>query len=292
MKLIIVPVDFSAGSENAAKFAIEFAKKTGAKIVLMHAFESAMLYSKIPLTTMQLDYSFLYNGAAKKLDAFRKKIEKKAGKVEIELNLQQGLPSARVSELALELKADMIVLGSTGKGNIERMMFGSNTIRTIRNAPCMVFVVPPKAAFRDFKRIAYATDFSKDNLEHANDVLPLANLFKSELLFLNVNEDGDLKPKQIKALEDRIHKIVKYKDVKGFLSTDFNTARGVKNSAKNQKVDCIAVYTRHQSLLSRIFGTSIAADLSLLTDIPLLVVHEDDYKDFVKEPASKKRVKA
>jgi len=291
MRTIVVPVDFSPNSDSACNYAIEIAKRTGAKIILMYAFESALLYSKIPLTTMQLDYSFLFNGAAKKLQTFRKKIERHAKGVEIELSVQQGLPSSRVTELAMEKKADLIVIGSTGKGKVERIMFGSNAIRTIKHAPCMVLVVPPKATFNGFRKIAYATDLTKDNLAHANKLLPLANLFKSELVFLNISEDADLKSKQLKAVEEKIHKTVNYKIVSGIISVDFDTVRGVNFSAKSQKVDCIAVYTRHHDLVNRIFGTSIASSLSLHIEMPLLVLHEDDYVAFAMEPEQEKKSK-
>lgn len=291
MKTIIVPVDFSDNSESACKYAIGFAKKLNARIILMHAFESAILYSKIPLTTMQLDFSYMYNSAVRKMKTFRKKMSKYSGSVPMELSIQQGLPSARISELALETKADFIIIGSTGKGRVERIMFGSNALRTIKNAPCMVIVVPPKATFKGMQKIAYATDLTKDNLKHANRLLPLADLFKSEIIFLNISEDGDLEPKKLKAVKSQISKIVKYESVSGFITTDFDIVRGVNYSAKNHDVDCIAIYTRQKSLSKRIFGTSMASKLSLNIEMPMLIIHEEDFSTLEIAPVEKKRSK-
>jgi len=44
MKTILVPIDLSPNSAAACKYAIELTKETDAKLILMHAFESTVLY--------------------------------------------------------------------------------------------------------------------------------------------------------------------------------------------------------------------------------------------------------
>jgi nucleotide-binding universal stress UspA family protein len=241
---------------------------------------------------MQLDYSYLYNGAVKKLHAFLKKLSKSAAGVEIELSVQQGLPSARIDEIALDKKADLIIMGTTGRGRVERMMFGSNALRVIRKAPCMVLLIPPKAKFNGFKKIAYATDLTADNLAHARQLLPFATLFDSEIIFLNVGEDADYNESDLKKIRNNINKTIRYKNKSGYVTADFDLVRGVNFSAKNHKVDCIAVYTRQKTLFGRLFGTSMAADLSLHATLPLLVIHEEDavLPAFVKSEKKKSAV--
>jgi nucleotide-binding universal stress UspA family protein len=39
LKTILVPVDFSPTSENAAQYALQLCKQAGAKIILIHAYE-------------------------------------------------------------------------------------------------------------------------------------------------------------------------------------------------------------------------------------------------------------
>lgn len=291
MKILLVPVDFSTNSDKACRYAMAMAKELKAKVILMHSFESAVLYSKIPLTTMQLDYSYLYNNAVRKLQAYHRKIEKLAGKIEIELSIQQGLPSARIVEMALEKKAYMVVMGTTGKGKAERVMFGSNVIRTILHAPCMVLAVPYKAVFSGFSKIAYATDLTNDNLNHAKLLLPLAEKFKSELMFLNVNEEAEFHEEQVKDIKSKIKKIISYRRISGYVTTDFDVERGISFSAKKHKVDCLAIFTRHRNFLNQLFGTSLARILCLHTTIPMLVIHENDYDpaliESVKQPLVK-----
>jgi nucleotide-binding universal stress UspA family protein len=280
MKTILVPVDYSSNSDKACSYAIALAKDLKAKIILMHAFESTVLFSKLPLMTVQMDYAYLYNNAANKLKTYYKKIRKSAGKVEIELNIQPGLPSARITELAIDKKADLIIMGTTGKGAVVRAMMGSNTTRTIRTAPCMILAIPPKATYHAFKKIVYATDLSNDNLKHAQSILPLAKEFGSEISFLNVgSSDHTVSENELKTIKEKIKSVVHYSKISAHVASDDNITSGIDNFLKYNKADCLAVYTHYRSLLSNMFNKSIAKSLAIHTTIPLLIIHEHDFEE-------------
>ncbi len=281
MKTIIVPIDFSTNSDKACKYAISLARDVNAKIILMHAFESTVLYSKMPLLTVQMDYSYLFNNALHKLKTFYKRISPLAGKIEIELNIQVGLPSARIIELALEKKADLIIMGTTGKGFVDRIMIGSNTSRIIGNAPCMVLVIPPKAIYKGLKKIVYATDMSKDNLKHAQKILTIGKKFNSELVFLNIDENNqDANNNDLKKFKAKIKNVIHYSKMSGFIANDTDVTRGIDYFLKYFKADCLAIYTHHQNIFSRLFNKSITKSLSVHANIPMLVIHESDFEEF------------
>ena len=50
----------------------------------------------------------------------------------------QGKPSAEIVRVAREEVVDMIVLGTHGKGVLDKALFGSTTERVVRRAPCPV----------------------------------------------------------------------------------------------------------------------------------------------------------
>ena len=59
----------------------------------------------------------------------------------IEQRLVEGDPAIRVVELAEELAADVVVVGSHGKGLAKRLLLGSTSEQIVREAPCPVLVV-------------------------------------------------------------------------------------------------------------------------------------------------------
>jgi nucleotide-binding universal stress UspA family protein len=226
-----------------------------------------------------MDFAMIHDAAARRLKDFYKSIKPKAGKVNIELMLGQGLPSSRVYDIALERKADLIVMGATGKGLAGRAVLGSNASRIIRNSPCLVLVVPPKAKFNGLKKIVYSTDLTNDSIMHTRAIMPLVKLFNSELIFLHVNslfERPELSS-DVKSLSRKIKDLVRYEKTSGYISNDENVNEGINNFLKKHKADCLAMFTHHRNVLGNLFHKSITKKMSYHTDLPLLVIHEKDF---------------
>lgn len=284
MKTILVPTDFSKNADNACKFAIEIAKETQAKIILMHAYETPVLYTEVPMT-MQMDIMMFEKSASVELKKYYKKISELAPDVKIELILQQGLASERMKEIALEKKADLIVVGTTGKGKLEKILLGSNTTRIIRKAPCLVLAIPPKAKYVGLKKIVYATDLLNDNLNHAKTLIPFAKTFNSEILFLNVNTHllSDNEEDNLKTITKKIKSHVRYPKTSGYICDDVNVADGINFFLKKHKADCLAMYTHHKGIMGNIFKHSITQEVAVHTSTPLLVIHEHDFAGGTQE---------
>lgn len=281
MKTILIPTDFSKNADNACKYAIEIAKATKAKIILMHTFETPVLYSDIPLMTVQMDYAYMHNAAVKELKKYNEKISKLTTGLKIDLIVQQGLASSRIREIALEKKADMIVMGATGKGALERMMMGSNTSRLIRKAPCLLLAIPPKAKYNGFKKIVYSTDLLNENLDHIKSIIPFAKTFNSEILFLNINTHlltGD-EEDDLKKISKKIKEHVQYSKTSGYICNDVDVANGINFFLKKHKADCLVMYTHHRGIIENVFKPSITKKVAIHTSIPLLVTHEKDFMD-------------
>jgi len=274
MKTILCPTDFTKGSENAVRYAIELAKIYKSKIILMHAYETPVIYTDVSVSTVQLDFDMLREAAVKQLKKFHAKILESEKQVPFELLLQQGLPSARVNEIATEKKVDLIVMANTSSTQVQRFFIGSNASRVIKDAPCKVMLIPSKAKFKGLKKIVFSTDLSDENLIASNEVVLMAKTFKSEIIFLNVDnknlihDDADLS-----RVTHRIRQFVTYPKMKGFVCTDLNIADGITYFLKNEKADCLAMVTHHRKFLQAMANPSITKRVSYRTDVPLLIIH-------------------
>jgi nucleotide-binding universal stress UspA family protein len=56
------------------------------------------------------------------------------------------MPSEEIAQLASDLEADLVVVGTHGRRGFSRFLLGSVAEATVRLAPCPVLVVRPKAA--------------------------------------------------------------------------------------------------------------------------------------------------
>ena len=277
MKTILCPTDFSKSSENAVKYAVEIARLFKSRIILMHAYETPVIYTDVTVSSVQVDFEMLRESALKQLKKFYARLLESVKDVQFELVLQQGLPSARTVEIAIEKKADMVIMASTASNQVQRFLIGSNASRVIRDAPCKVMIIPPKAKFGGMKKIVYSTDLSEENLLAANQISDFAHMFRSEIIFLNVDNRNLIHDEaDLARMTHRIKQYVHYPKMKGFVCTDLNIADGITFFLKSEKADCLAMATHHRKFLQAIANPSVTKRVSYKTDIPLLITHVED----------------
>lgn len=142
LKRILVPVDFSTHSEEALAYAKAIAVHAGATLDLLHV---------VPVNsypTMNDTGAFAMYAAhtdeieVKALEHLKKLFERVPGSAgDVEYHILHGTGAHEIVEAAQEMKSDLIVIGTHGLTGIERFMLGSVTARTVRRAPCPVFIV-------------------------------------------------------------------------------------------------------------------------------------------------------
>jgi nucleotide-binding universal stress UspA family protein len=141
IKTILVPCDFSDYAEHAFQWALGFAEKWGAKIVVVHA---APLFSRMayPESVYLVDLAKMEDeliaDAEKRLQEFVAK--KETGTVSVETQAVLGDPFWEICQAAEREHADLIVMGSHGRTGLAHVLLGSVAERVVRHAPCPVLV--------------------------------------------------------------------------------------------------------------------------------------------------------
>ena len=151
MKLqkLLVPVDFSRGSEMAFKYATFLAKKFSASIHWIHVVDKRYVEKIAELNGEPEDEvsEKLCSLADRKLDSFLTHNNSDgliAGK-----KISVGTPFQAIALRAQKIDADMIVMGGQGRagdGEIDEIFFGSAAERVVRLLPCPVLCVPQELA--------------------------------------------------------------------------------------------------------------------------------------------------
>ena len=139
MKLqkILVPVDGSKHSRRAAAYAAELAKITDGEVMLIHCHKSFPVVLGEPY--FQNAINKIMKQAEELLEPFRK-ILQDAG-VDYSEKILEGPAAKAICEAAEIEKADMIVMGSRGRNDLEGLLLGSCTHRVLKTAPCPVLVI-------------------------------------------------------------------------------------------------------------------------------------------------------
>jgi nucleotide-binding universal stress UspA family protein len=145
IKNVLVATDFSPVSETALVYGRALARTFGAALHVLHVVEnvvSRLAYADASMGGMappelQAD---IERAAAKDLDAWVGDDDRR--ELRATTVLRVGNSTAKeIIDYATEAAIDVIVIGATGRGAIDRMLMGSVADKVIRRAPCPVLAV-------------------------------------------------------------------------------------------------------------------------------------------------------
>lgn len=140
---ILVATDFSENSQQAVDTAIEVAKSFGAKLHLVHAFQTPVpIVSPYEVVIPDGFLEQARDAAGNNLRAIVEKIA--ATGVEVTSHLTEVPAAPALARLAEELDIDLIIMGTRGNTGLKHIVLGSVAERTIRLAPCSVLTVKLK----------------------------------------------------------------------------------------------------------------------------------------------------
>lgn len=140
-KNILLPTDFSKGSEEAFEHAKDIAKSMGAKIHLLHVIQPVVYPTGIELAHESLINleGELEKVGYQNLNKVSKRL-KDLG-IESESTILMGKPSEQIMEYAKKFNIDLVVIATHGSSGLEHFLFGSTTEKVIRKVKCPVLVV-------------------------------------------------------------------------------------------------------------------------------------------------------
>lgn len=138
---ILVPTDFSAGSERAWAIARQLAERLGAELILFHVVVEAPLFSEGPFTMEHARSVFSKAREWANTTLGEWTAAATASGLRARSIVGTGAPTKEIIATAGLEHADLIVMGTQGRGGLDRALLGSVAERVIRLAPCPVLVV-------------------------------------------------------------------------------------------------------------------------------------------------------
>ncbi|MDI3292030.1 universal stress protein [Polyangium sp. 15x6] len=137
---IVVPIDFEETSAYALERALELAEKLGAEVTVVHVY-SLIVYtfpdgSYLPASELA---EVVRQGAQRKLDAVLEAHRSRG--VELDGVLREGRSADEICKTAAEISADLIVMGTHGRGVIGRALLGSVATAVVRHAKIPVMTL-------------------------------------------------------------------------------------------------------------------------------------------------------
>ncbi|MUW14757.1 universal stress protein [Halorubrum sp. CBA1125] len=136
---ILVPTDGSEEGERAVSHALDLAAVHGAGIHALYVVDTAS-YAGMPMESTWEGVGDLLRGDAEEAVKQVEALAEGTG-VDVETAVVEGTPSREILRYAEDNDCDLVVMGTHGRGGIDRLLLGSVAEKVVRGSTVPVLTV-------------------------------------------------------------------------------------------------------------------------------------------------------
>jgi nucleotide-binding universal stress UspA family protein len=137
---VLVAADESEQAGWAIDIGAQLARATGAKLAIVHVYAAPAYSAVTTVPLMEIEVS-ARTAAQITLQALCNNLP---GGISCDALLQEGRPAERILETARDWRADLVVLGTRGRGRLGAFLLGSTAEAVMRRATCPVLTIAHK----------------------------------------------------------------------------------------------------------------------------------------------------
>lgn len=261
-KLILVPTDFTPVADNALEHAISVAKTVTGEIALVHIVPKKSHVEEAKL----------------KLKMLLERLGNDSQEVKINTVVRVGTIFEDIGDLAEELGAELIVMGTHGMRGMQ-FITGSRALKVITSSTTP-FVVVQESKIKEsgYDDIVVPLDLSKETKQKLNLVAKMAKYFKSRVHLITPKETDEFLKNQLDRnlnyaksyfTEQNIQLTTKVADSKSGSFDD-----GIIAHAKSIDADLVCIMNLAANSLVGMLGNSYVQNiLTNEAQIPVLIVN-------------------
>jgi len=276
MKKILVPIDFSANSKKAIRFAIQFASQTNSEIIFFY------VVSIMPPTTegaWDFPYypQFQEDEVKRSQNYMEKLIKKVAGRQAFSgisykcISQLSTNINTEINTFAEEHKVDFICIGATGTGVLGKL-FGTVASYLMVHSKLPVIVVPKNYRLKPLADICLSTDMEDPEAE-IKKVLKLADSLSAMVSVVHFDYEIDLTENMAKFTQ--ITRKFESDTVR-FRYRKLNALHPLNDHLRKfivqNKPSLLVLFTKqNRNWFDRLIVRSNSVDMSFSAKVPLLV---------------------
>ena len=257
---IIIPLDFSQTSFNAAHYAANMYKgRTDVNLILYHYYNHGedTDMAKHYLTSLQEELSRFESQVETHLESGEKFIDSLAA-------------------YAHAKRAYMVVMGLTGRTPMSQRFSGSNTLLMSEKEVCPVLIIPENVSFNGFQNALITSELKY--VEETPCLLTVKRVleyFKPALHILNVDPKHYLElTEKYKEEKDKMEALLKEFDPAFYFMDLYDFHESVETFAADYNIDLIIIAPKYHDFFGKLFKTLHTKKLIYHTKVPVLAVHE------------------
>jgi len=269
---ILVPTDFSDCANNATEAAASIAKRTGAKLYIMHIINMPTYESNTTIETVHNvpEALFIMKHVRKKFAALMS-LPMFEG-IDLEEIIEFNTVYEAISEHASKVSADLIIMGTHGASGREEFLVGSNTERVIRTAEVPVLTIKNRHQNFDVKDIVFASNFFEESYGIFENIKSFARAFNARIHLLKVVTPSHFETTRysIKLMESFVKATNLDVDHSINIYNDSKIENGIHHFTEEISADMIAMETHGRTGIQHMLWGSITESVANHSKIPIL----------------------
>lgn len=270
MTKIIVLTDFSTASQNASRYALSLAKEFDAVVTLLNVTPPSVIVHDSMFASVMITQAEILQQNQDQMDQEIGPLSK-LNNQKIDTVVAEGFIFDIVSDIVLREKTDLVVIGMKGKGK-SNSVFGSTTTSLIRKSDFPILVIPENATYHAIERITYASDFdSSIEMDRFETMVKIAEKFSAPISILHVEKDDNFTAEKalgkIKTNSNFSRVIHEFHSIH-----EKDVVVGINKFMEGNPCSLLAMVAHKHTLFERVFGKVHTKDMSLQTNVPLLVL--------------------
>lgn len=281
---ILVPTDFSKGSEYACQYALRLAQKINAEIKLLHVYEYPITEMGIKESATYLNYMHLAlketEEKAKqgvvdfthKMKAFMSS-EKLEG-VKIHSATAMGNIVGSIRGISKAYKPDLIVLGTIGESDNSKIILAGMANAIINGLDIPLYAIPGPSFAEDFEKlnILYATDFNEKDNKYLDHLLEIVEPLQKQITCVHIDTaHNPAKKERMFELNLELKKEYPEHDLQCRLIDDEDIYHGLKVFVVNNKVNLLSFTVHKRGLFEKLFKPNLFKKILQESNLPILL---------------------
>ena len=280
MKTLLLPVDFTATSENAVNFAIEWCRKYEyERIILLKTFYDSMFEGLIVSAEYsnvnQDDINRQREDDTEQLQILCKSVAQRLDGVKVVTAVSEYPLLRGIFEVIRNENPDLIIVGSDNQSYSSASIVASNVISIAKASPVRVLVVPADYTYKPVQQalLPYNFNMLKD-LDRVNSLRTSSHWHDLKLSILNIDTSQRIikVPEKFNDAEDKFDRLVKNFEHEIYYTKERNVVDGIASFIKEHEVQLIIALPGKHSFLYTLTHASISEAIYRNARYPVLIL--------------------
>ncbi len=274
---ILIPTDFTDSSEFALGMALKISSRIPVELHLMHVLQQSVDLNLDSAGNVLEDGEIDYSEFKQLKVQAEKEMEtaKKENHLIIDTHLMVGNITDCILDKALQIEADLILMGTRGVYRKRGVLRGIETQYVVRKSPVPVLTVMCDRSLQAFDRLVYVSDFKQKEMHRTEIIRKFQMAFEMKLTLLYISNRSESESSK-DAIRKRMKEFAEFHHLateQYELFTDFTVQEGVNHFVQMRDTDLVCLATHGRPGWLKIFWPSIAEHISTHIYKPVLTYH-------------------